>query len=316
MAGNQERPRMNQEELAYLLGRLTPGPARQVVLGQTLRGLAASLCLHRVAPKARATDWQQGLSIAPAQLDELIETLLSSRPGPANGWLSVTFDDGYRDAGDYISTRAARFPHVNFLFFICPEKTEKRVGFRWDLVEESIKEGQPRDAALSLLSAPTQVEHENLRAELRSLASREDYALCTLEELKALQALPNVQLGNHTNLHLSSNNAPDDVIKADFERSTAQFERLFGPQKHFAFPFGTPRYHFAERHVAWLRSMSQAVIWTTEPRPYRFDEEKPQAVLPRFPIDGSQDSASLLGLIIARSLQYRFKGPRNLFPLP
>ncbi len=243
-------------------------------------------------------------------LDELIELLLTA--GPAR--LSVTFDDGYRDAADYLRSRAPRFPSVEFVNFICPEKAEARAGFRWDLVEESLKRRDPRETALALLKAPAEVTKENSRPELRALIEIDDYALSTVEELEELTALPNVQLGNHTSLHLSSANSEDAVVKADFERSTATFTRLFGAPSQFAFPFGTPRFHFQQRHVDWLRALGDFPIWTTEARPYRLEELGPRAVLPRFPVDGSKDAYTLAGWIAGRSLSFRARGTKHHFP--
>lgn len=309
-ASNHQGRSFSAHELAGLFGRTLPGPALTPLLGRALEGLQVSLCLHRVAPRPRPTDWQRGLSMPADELDTLIELLLSSRPGRSDAWLSVTFDDGYRDAGEYVRTRAARFPQVEFLFFVCPEKAERRVGFRWDLVEERIKAGLPRAEAVALMKAPAELERENERAELAALTTHPDYALCTVAELGALAALPNVTLGNHTSLHLSSQKFPDEVVKADFERSTAAFTRLFGAPKHFAFPFGTPGLHFRERHVAWLRALGDFTLWSTEARPYRPEERTPQAVLPRFPIDGSQDARSHAGVIAAKALQFRLQRSR------
>ena len=267
--------------------------------------------MHRVAARPRGSDWQKGLSMPAHELDELIELLLTA--GPAR--LSVTFDDGYRDAAGYLRSRAPRFPSVDFTNFICPEKVEARAGFRWDLVEESLKRQEPRDAALALLRAPTDVAKENSRPELRALTGIEDYALSTVDELKELTATPNVRLGNHTSLHLSSTNSPDDVVKADFERSTATFTRLFGAPTQFAFPFGTPRFHFQQRHVDWLRALGDFPIWTTEARPYRLVEFGTRAVLPRFPVDGSKDATTLAGWIAVRSLDFRARGTKHHFPI-
>lgn len=323
MAGNEERLRAlvktglkqlgTPDELASKAGQTMPAPVRRLVLGRALDGLELSLCLHRVLPQPRATDWQPGLSIPSAELEALIDELLRARSGPAKGWLTITFDDGYRDAGQWLEANAWRFPDVEFLFFICPEKSERRAGFRWDLVEERLKAGVGRDEALGLMAPVPDVEGENARVELRSLVELADYPLSTVEELRALQRLPNVQLGNHTNLHLSSTKFPDEVVKADFERSTKQFEALFGPLKHFAFPFGTPKHHFAERHVAWLRALGTFPIWTTESRPFRSAERGPSAVLPRFPVDGRRDAASLAGWIAARSLDFRVRGSKHQF---
>lgn len=302
MAGNQERRRPSPDQLAGLAGRWLPEPALKVLLAGALQGLGVSLCLHRVAARPRPTDWQRGLSMPAPELDELIGLLLWARPGR----LSITFDDGYRDAAAYIRSRAPRFPGVDFVFFVCPEKAELRAGFRWDLFEQS--------RAADTMSAPADVAKENHRPELRALCELDDYALSTIDELKALSKLPNVQLGNHTSLHLSSSKSPDEVVKADFERSTASFTRLFGAPPHFAFPFGTPRHHFEQRHVDWLRALGPFPIWTTEARPYRMDELRPGGVLPRFPVDGSQDARSLAGWIAARALAFRTRGTRHHFP--
>lgn len=289
-------------------GHWLPGPALRPLLGRALASLGVSLCLHRVQARPRPTDWQPGLSIPAPELDDLLELLLSARPGPAQGWLTVSFDDGYADAGEYLRTRAPRFPDVEFLFFICPEKIERRAGFRWDLVEETLKAGAAHEAAVALLDAPVDAATENQRAELLRLSAEPAYALSTLEELEALAQLPNVALGNHTNLHLSSQRWPDALVRADLQRSTADFERLFGPLKHFAFPFGTPRHHVDQRHVDWLHALGDFPIWTTEPRPYRLGERGPGAVLPRFPVNGLKSAKELAGWVAARSLDFRLRG--------
>ena len=308
MAGNQERRRRpSPDELAGLAGRLLPRPALEALLAGALRGLGVCLCLHRIAARPRPTDWQPGLSMPAPELDELIELLVAARPAR----VSITFDDGYRDAAAYIRARAARFPGVDFIFFVCPEKAELRAGFRWDLVEERLK--RSATDAHAPLEEPVNVEQENHRPDLRAL-SEGDYGLCTIDELKALWRTPNVQLGNHTNLHLSSAKSPDETVRADFERSTATFTRLFGAPRHFAFPFGTPRHHFGQRHVEWLRALGEAQIWTTEARPFRPGEVEPGAVLPRFPVDGSKDARTLAGWIAARALDFRARGSKHHFP--
>ena len=240
------------------------------------------------------------------ELDALIELLRDANPAR----LSVTFDDGYRDAAAYLTSRAPRFKDVDFTFFVCPEKAQTRAGFRWDLVEESLKAGA--DLRGALLGAPVDLLTDNTRAELRALCELPDYELCTVDELAALAQLSNVQLGNHTSLHLSASNSPDAVVKEDFGRSTATFTRLFGAPQQFAFPYGTPRHHFEQRHVDWLRALGDFSIWTTEARPYRLDELGPGVVLPRFPIDGRKDANTLAGWIAARSLHFKSRHSLSL----
>jgi len=315
MAGNHQRQRISAHELASLAGRTLPSGVLSRMVGGVLAGLGVSLCMHRISPKPRATDWQEGLSMAAEELDTLIELLLEGRPGHPSGWLSVTFDDGYLDAAEYIASRSKKYPDVEFIFFVCPQKSEERIGFRWDLIEETIKTGLPREQARPLMMATTNsYDLESSRPELKALSSMPDYELATLDELRALKTLPNVKLGNHTNLHLSAQLFPDEVVKTDFERSTETFTRLFGPMREFAFPFGTPGFHFDQRHVAWLRALGNFSIWTTEARPYLLSERGPGAVLPRFPVNGSQDAKSIAGWIAAKALQFRLQGTRHRFP--
>lgn len=294
------------------MGRALPRPALEVGVGAALAGLGVSLCLHRVGP-TRASDWQPGLSLEADALDELLELLLTRRPGSSANWLSLSFDDGYQDAADYLRSRAPRFPAVEFFFFVCPRKVELRSGFRWDLVEKRLLGGSPREEALALLDEPHSTTSEHQRADLRSLADAAPFKLVNVDELRSLAALPNVRLGNHSNLHASPNGLPDEEAARDYRESKADFERLFGPQQHFAFPFGTPRHHFQQRHVDTLRALGDFLIWTTEARPYRLSERRPSSVLPRFPINGQRTPAELAGWIAARATAFRLAGTRHHF---
>ena len=243
MKRNEERRRLSPDELAALTGGVLPELALKLLLRTSLAGLGVSLCLHRVSPAPRPTDWQPGLNIPPAQLDALIELLLSFRAGPS-GWLTLSFDDGYLDAAEYVRTRGPRFPSVEFMFFVCPEKLERRAGFRWDLAERALTSGLTREAAMALLDAPPR-DDENGRADLRALAEAPEFKLATVETVRELAHLPNVVIGNHTDLHLSAAKVLTDAqVEADYRRSTAKFAALFGAQRHFAFPYGTPRHHF------------------------------------------------------------------------
>ncbi len=303
--------KLSADALAHRAGGTLPQFALKPMLSAALSGQGCALCLHRMSPTRRPSDWQPALTMPPSELDALIELLLASRPGRSDGWLSVTFDDGYADAAEYLRTRAARFPQVEFLFFLCPEKLERRAGFRWDLAEEAMTHGTPRDEAIGLLEAPVDVVTENARADLAALAGLPDYQLVSVDEARALTAFSNVKLGNHTNLHLSAARHDDEVVRADYQRSTQTFAALFGPQAHFAFPFGTPGYHFAPRHVEMLRALGAFTIWTTEPRAYPLSERGPGTLLPRFPVDGARTAHELAGWIALRTLNFRVRGRRR-----
>lgn len=252
------------------------------------------------------------LNISPTVLDELTELLLEARIEDGGRWLSLSFDDGYEDARAYIASRAVQYPTVRYQFFVCPEKLEARAGFRWDLAEERLNTGASADVA-STLDAPADVEVENHRVELLELGKAPQYELATLEGVKALQQLPNVDIGNHTNLHLRASAQPDAVVAADYRRSRQAFERLFGPQRHFAFPFGTPGHHFQARHVNMVRSLGPCTLWSTEARPFAASEESEGSVVPRFPVDGRRDAVELAGWVLARTLRYRAQGTKHRF---
>lgn len=305
--------RLSLHELACQAGDALPTVALKRLVGASLANLHCALCLHRATPSARPADWQPGLNMPPTEIDALLELLLASRPGPTSGWLTVSFDDGYRDAGEYIRSRAPRFPGVEFIFFVSPGKAERRAGFRWDLVEVALRKGTPKAQALALFDEPMDLAKENDRPELRALGDDPDFRLSTLDELRSLVGLPNVQLGNHTDLHAPALEVADEVVQGDYRRSIARFVELFGPLRHFAFPFGTPRIHFSSPQVQVLRTLGDFLIWSTEARPSHPDERRSGAVLPRFPIDGVRSAAETAGFIAARSLKFRLQGTPHRF---
>jgi hypothetical protein len=261
-------------------------------------GLAVALCLHHVSRKSR-----DQLTIPAPELDEFIERARRIRHASGRRWLTVSFDDGYEDAWHYVMTRAGRFPDVEWVFFVCPEKAEHQTGFRWDL--DVVDDDSPRDLTL-----------ENRRADLRSVVHLSDAHLATVEQCRRLQMFDNVHLGNHTNCHFRASDLPLPEALAELRQSHADFERLFGPERHFAFPFGG-QIDFNERHVAQLRSSSAPVIWTTVGRPHLHAHRFPGAVLPRFAVDGRWTASQAAFWIALRSLRERARGiPRLLEDAP
>ena len=288
-------------------GRFAPRPVLRQALASGLGALEVSLCLHRVGTSRRSTDFQPELTIPPAELDALIELLRDSRPRSHTRWLTVTFDDGYADAASYLESRAGRFPDVGFIFFVCPEKTERAAGFRWDLVEQGA-------STMADFHETLEVETENARPELTALAALPPYRLATVAECQALVARhPNVLLGNHTNAHFKQTLLTLEQAAREYDRSSETFRRLFGPEQHFAFPFGTPGHEFSQAHVDLLRARGDFLIWSTERRPSAADERKPRAVLPRFPIRGDWSARELALWILARAVLFRTRGTRFRF---
>jgi hypothetical protein len=99
-----------------------------------------------------------------------------------------------------------------------------------------------------------------------------------------LGSLRNVGLGNHTNCHFRLTALPKDQAERELRGSTADFERLWGTCRHFAFPFGTPIQDFTTDHVRTINQARPVLSWSTQQRPFRPSEIAPGAVLPRFTV--------------------------------
>ena len=119
--------RADWDQLAGSTARLIPDASVWPIFSRAVSGLAITLCLHRVS-----STHQNRMTMLEAELDRFVEGALAHN-ATSTRWLTLSFDDGYEDAGNYIESRARNFPSVEWLFFVCPEKVEKRAGFRWDL---------------------------------------------------------------------------------------------------------------------------------------------------------------------------------------
>jgi hypothetical protein len=266
----------------------------------TLGGRHLCLCLHRVASERRPGELLPQLTIAPELLDALIETLLSIGPG-GQRWLTVSFDDGYLDSARYLLSRAGRFPSVDWLYFVCPAKTESGIGFRWDLAELQAARGHRVDLQQVL---DEDDPAENGRPELSAVARLPEFALADLETCREIARLSNAELGNHTNVHQRPSRLTPQRFLNEYRSSAADFERLFGTPRHFAFPFGVPGVDFSKEQVAALNE-DRCFLWSTEPRPFGSRERRPGAVIPRFAVDGTRNLQEQLFWIAAHSLGAR-----------
>jgi hypothetical protein len=269
---------------------------------RSLSGRRVALCFHRVADRRREGELIPKLSMAAAEIDRLLH-FFAAAAGP----LTVSFDDGYRDSAEYVLSRAPAFPQLEWLFFVCPEKVERGAGFRWDLAET-----RREVHAETILFAPVDVPSENLRADLLRMAREPRFEMASVELCREIQRLPNAALGNHSNVHHRSALLTPEQFAAECEASTRDFERLFGPQRHFAFPFGIPGIDFGAEHVGTLRSLGRFLIWSTEPRPFHGWERTPGALLPRFAVDGTRSWKESVVHIAAQALLSRIRGPAPL----
>lgn len=268
-----------------------------------LRDRSVALCLHRVGERRGPVDPVPRMTIPQRVLDDLLETLVAAGPWREPQRLTVTFDDGYASAAAYVRERASRFPQVEWIYFVCPGKTEKGAGFRWDLYERLRRQGDPALSLPAFLTQDLDVKAENDRADLKAVALEGPARLAGIEECRSLARMPNVELGNHTNCHFKPVWLPEEAFQAELASSLTDFERLFGPCRHLAFPFGTPGLEFGPTHVQRARAAGDYLLWSTESRAFDPGERTTGAVLPRFAIDGRLSVRSTLAFILFRTLR-------------
>jgi hypothetical protein len=164
--------------------------------------------------------------------------------------------------------------------------------------------------------SPRDIDGENRRVDLHEVARLRDCHLGTIKQCRGLRLLENVDVGNHTNCHFRATELPLERVEAELTRSSADFVRLLGPVRHFAFPYGTPEKDFDMRHVELLRSMGDFVIWSTARQPYRPEHRHPGAVLPRFAVDGRATAAQLAFWIALLCVRSRARGLVPLYAEP
>lgn len=277
---------LDLNELVLRIGARVPRAAGVRALRWALGTWSLALCLHRVEEKPRPGCRHPAMAILGDRLDSLLAATVaavsSPTTRPAGPRLTVSFDDGYADAVAYVDAHAAKHPDIEWILFCCPEKARDQLGFRWDLEE---------------LYGAAEPSVSNTDPRLRDVAQADAFRVATVEALCRVRRFPNVALGNHTNSHLPlAKLRPPDATE-ELVRSTRDFEETFGPMRQFAFPFGTPGVSFGPEHVAQLRRLSDAALWSTEARPYTPAEREAGAVLPRFAVDGTRTvEATLLWL--------------------
>lgn len=271
------------------LGRVLPS-RRALKLALSQREVA--LCMHRVHHgKRRATESLPAMSIDAAALDLLISELLeATEPGA----LTVSFDDGYRDAYEYVKDRAGVFPQAKFVFFVCPQRTEQQRGHAWD-VDELRRRGHVFDDAVSAECAA---------------AAHPDFALAAVDECRSLAQLPNVRLGNHTNRHLRMTQLTMNEAHEELSHSLLDFARLFGATTDLAFPYGVPGEDFDSRHVALAKTLAPAArLWSTERAAFVGEET---TVCPRFSVDGTWPVPEVLSWMAVQAGRSRLFNTRRV----
>lgn len=275
---------------AGLRGLAAAMPSRLVarVVTELIGSADVALCFHRVgSAEDRRTMLMPELCHDANVIDELIGWFT-----PISGTLTMSFDDGYADAERYVAQRAPQHPDIRWHFNVCPQKTIDRHGFTWDDWIEHPDHGS-EDEFLSVWR-----EHlDGDRPEAAGTPGGADRANCrlaTVEECRALAALPNVELGNHTDRHLPSAWLSPDALVDEITTSHERFGAAFGPAAHIALPFGTAPWVTADNVRTVLDTVS-CTVWTIGSNAPVDDER----VTPRFSMRSTDGSPKCTALVVA-----------------
>lgn len=265
------------------------------------RGSLSVLFFHRVYPDvddmapgdptvasfdARMGWLQSQFNILP--LAEGVRRLREGSLPPAAA--AVSFDDGYRDnlinAAPILQRRG-----IPATFFIATGFLDGGIMFNDVVIEcarrsrlpqvELHRLGLPpmplgswaerRHAAITVLRAlkylpmPQRTEHVAALPEAFSVELPNNLMLSTAE-LKALAALPGVDLGAHTHSHPILCSLSDDQARAEIEQGREVLRELTGrPVPLFAYPNGRWRQDFDERHRQMVQACGFEAAFSTEP---------------------------------------------------
>ncbi len=253
--------------LIDLVSRAMPRAVLQRIVGRAVGDLGIAVCLHRVGLDTDDEQLLPWLAHDPREIDELIE-LFARAPGR----LTISFDDGYADAYEYVRDRAPRHPDVAWLYMVCPKRTVDRRGFPWDLWVLADNERAP------LKFLDEWAEHvdggalEFDDAAAVGVAEHPSYQLATVEQCRELAALPNVELGNHTDHHVAMAWLDDTELADEIRQPERAYATTFGGLRHLALPFGCEPFVRAE-DIDRVRGVTEAdIVWTIESWPFHPDE--------------------------------------------
>lgn len=259
-----------------------------------------ALCFHRVGgADDRASMLLPELCHDAEVIDDFIRWF-----APISGTLTMSFDDGYADAAQYVLDRAPQHPDVRWHFHICPHKTIDRHGFPWDDWIEQPDHGPEIDFLMAWKALV-----DNARPEAAGSPGGADRAHCrlaTVEECRALAALPNVELGNHTDRHLPSAWLSPGELADEITTSHERFSSVFGPAAHVALPFGAEPW-VTEDNVRTVLDTVDCQIWTIGSSP-PIDHDRLGSRFAMRSTDGTAKCSALVTAVRCR-LAVRRTGP-------
>ena len=250
------------------------------------------LCYHSLRSTGRASDdvCFRGLHVAvqdfeshcrllrdtchPINLDQWKASLNGGQPLPARPIL-VTFDDGYRTFLTLAQPILQEYG-IPAVLFVCSEPVEKQELLWYDAAARSFGEAKVE----SLSDLPYGKWQETCTKLPKSIANHDPHAPLTVQEIKALAAMPGIEIGGHTVSHARLAKASRNEQFHEVLRNKRSLEEWIGRTvRSFAYPNGLPEKDYNSDSVSVVKEAGYEFAFTTA---QGYAKAEQQLEIPRF----------------------------------
>lgn len=300
------------------------------------RAAATILAFHRVRRDAeRCLD--TSMQITPEYLDAIVRFALSrdydivsmdtlhsrlSRREFTRPMVAITFDDGYRDNALLAAPVLARHG-VPWTLYLATGFADRSCDYWWGALEQAVRERDEieidlpglhcrfetisltqKRAAIAGIARHARLHSKALSAQLAqrygvSGADLLDSEALSWREVCELAGDPNVTLGGHTISHQSMTALEPAEAWHEISGCRERIEQMTGREVvHFAPPHGTPD-TWNQEHCKMVRDAGYLTMTTTQPLSIFASDRPDMYRLPRFSVQGNQESLGHIGCKLA-----------------
>jgi peptidoglycan/xylan/chitin deacetylase (PgdA/CDA1 family) len=250
------------------------------------------LCYHSLRSSGRASNdvCFRGLHVAvqefeshcrlikdtchPINLDQWKASLNGGQPLPPRPIL-MTFDDGYRTFLTLAQPILQEYG-IPAVLFVCSEPVEKQELLWYDAAARSFGEAKVE----SLADLPYGEWHETCTKLPKSIANHDPHAPLTVQEIKALAAMPGIEIGGHTVSHARLAKASRNEQFQEVLRNKRSLEEWIGRTvRSFAYPNGLPGKDYNSDSVSVVKEAGYELAFTTA---QGYANAEQQLEIPRF----------------------------------
>jgi peptidoglycan/xylan/chitin deacetylase (PgdA/CDA1 family) len=326
------------------------------LVGAATRGQGAALMFHNVRPWRPATPGftpNRLLEITPEFLDEAL--VLVRRMGfdivtmdeatsrliekNARPFVTLTFDDAYRDTVDFALPVLARH-QAPFAIYVATGFAERSARMWWLELEEALRGAERIDIADEdfALSLPTGAlrekstaferiywalrggSEERLLRIIGALAARHGVDSAAIVEglcmdwrqIAALAEHPLATIGAHSVSHKMLAKWTSEIARGEMQSSKERIEEKIGrPVRHFAYPVGDPT-SAGPREFALARELGFASAVTTRPGMIFPESARHLTALPRVSLNGNYQDARILPVLTSGAATAVWNGFRRV----